>query len=645
MKNIKIENLYSYDFLSEVNASANGKKVLFTKTNANDEYNNYTQRLYYYDTKEEEVFPLTSKGNERSAVFTKNDEILFSTALENKDGTKFYEMSLKGGEAKEAFTIPSKTTSVKLIEGDNYLITIPKKVGNEKPSEKNRAEEGKDFYIFDEIPFWANGRGVTNKIRNTLAIYNSKTNEIKTVSEKFMNVMGANLSEDKTKLLFWGPIYTDMMPKHHVLFEYHIASGYLREVVGKDRYGFHQAFYFNGKIVFEGSDKKNNSSQNPELCWVDENNNVSHFVYLDGSMGSSVGSDMSFGGGKNLQVVGDRIYCLFTLWGDSYLSYLDTNGNLFHVNKTKGAVNCFDIVDGVAYCISLRDNKPTELYSINLETGKEKQLSNFSDEFIKNHTVVIPEYFTFTSKEGHELEGWVLKPTNYKEGEKYPGILSMHGGPKVAFGSLYNHEMQVLANAGYFVFYTNPRGSSGRGEDFSRLVGKLGETDYNDFMEFTDEVLNRYNDIDGDRIGITGGSYGGFMANWMIGNTNRFKAAVSQRSISNYFSKCLTTDIGYYHNLSQVDASPWENTEKMWHHSPLKYVNNATTPTLFIQSDEDYRCWMSEPLQMFTNLRQRGVPSKIALFHKENHELSRSGKPHNRISRLRECLEWFNKYL
>ncbi len=644
MKNIKIENLYSYDFLSEVNASTDGKKILFTKTNANEEYNNYTQRLYYYNVKEKEVFPLTSKGNEKSATFIKDNEIIFSTALENKEGTKFYSMSLKGGEAKETFTIPKKISSIKLIKDDLYLITIPTKL-DKKETEKNKAEEGKDYLIFDEIPFWANGMGVSNKLRNTLAIYNSKTNEIKTISEKFMNVMGANLSEDKTKLLFWGPIYTDMMPAHHNLFEYNIGSGYIKEVVKKDKFSIFRAVYFNDKIMFEGSTKNDNSSQNPELYWVDENNNITEFVYLDGMLGTSVGSDMSFGGGKNLQVIGDKLYCTFTVWGDSYLSYLDTNGQLHHINKTKGAVLSFDIVDNKAYVIALRDNKPTELYSINLEDGTEKQLTHFSDEFLNTHSVIAPDYFVFTSKEGHELEGWVLKPVNYKEGEKYPGILSMHGGPKAAFGSVYNHEMQMFANAGYFVFYTNPRGSSGRGEEFSRLVGKLGETDYNDFMEFTDEVLKRYQDIDENRIGITGGSYGGFMANWMIGNTDKFKAAISQRSISNYFSKCLTTDIGYFHNLSQVAASPWDNPEKMWHHSPLKYVSNATTPTLFIQSDEDYRCWMSEPLQMFSNLRQRGIPSKIALFHKENHELSRSGKPHNRINRLKECLEWFNKYL
>ena len=131
-------------------------------------------------------------------------------------------------------------------------------------------------------------------------------------------------------------------------------------------------------------------------------------------------------------------------------------------------------------------------------------------------------------------------------------MLEIHGGPKAIFGTVYHHEMQVLASRGYFVFYTNPRGSDGRGEEFANITGKLGTIDYQDLMEFTDEVVRRYPDLDENRMACCGGSYGGFMVNWMIGHTDRFHAACAQRSISNYMSKCLTTDIGYYHNLAQM---------------------------------------------------------------------------------------------
>ena len=221
----------------------------------------------------------------------------------------------------------------------------------------------------------------------------------------------------------------------------------------------------------------------------------------------------------------------------------------------------------------------------------------------------------------------------------------MHGGPKVTFGGIFHHEMQCFANMGYFVFYTNPRGSDGRGEDFANITENLGYIDFDDFMEFADVVCERYSDIDDKRIGICGGSYGGFMCNWMVGHTNRFAAAASQRSISNYLTKAFCTDNGYYHNMSQLGTTPWHDFETVWEHSPLKCAPSATTPTLFIQADEDYRCWMGDAVQMFTALKMNGTDARMVLFHGENHELSRSGKPENRLTRLQEIGDWFEKYL
>lgn len=164
-------------------------------------------------------------------------------------------------------------------------------------------------------------------------------------------------------------------------------------------------------------------------------------------------------------------------------------------------------------------------------------------------------------------------------------------------------------------------------------------------MKFTDEAVLKYDFIDGDSLGVTGGSYGGFMTNWIIGHTDRFKAAASQRSISNWISKFCTTDIGYYFAGDQNLGNPWDNTEKLWEHSPLKYADKVKTPTLFINSNEDYKCWMAEGLQMFTALKYHDVEARLCLFKGENHELSRSGKPKHRLRRLNEITKWFDSYL
>ncbi len=164
-------------------------------------------------------------------------------------------------------------------------------------------------------------------------------------------------------------------------------------------------------------------------------------------------------------------------------------------------------------------------------------------------------------------------------------------------------------------------------------------------MDFTDEALREYTDIDTSRVGVTGGSYGGFMTNWIIGQTDRFKVACAQRSIANWTSFEGTTDIGYFFAPDQTAANHSENWAKQWEQSPLRNADKAKTPTLFIHSEEDYRCWMVEALQMFTALKMHNVPARMCLIKGENHELSRSGKPRNRIKRMEEILNWMNSYL
>ncbi|MBQ4093842.1 MAG: S9 family peptidase [Oscillospiraceae bacterium] len=285
------------------------------------------------------------------------------------------------------------------------------------------------------------------------------------------------------------------------------------------------------------------------------------------------------------------------------------------------------------------ENKLAELYLCG------EQVTDFNGEWLASHSAVTPEYHSFTATDGFEIHGFAMKPAGYEAGKKYPAILHIHGGPRTVFGSVFHHEMQVWANAGYFVFYCNPRGSDGRGNEFGDINGKYGTVDYENIMQFTDEMLQKYPDVDRFRVGVTGGSYGGFMTNWIIGHTGRFAAAASQRSISNWIAFEHTSDIGPFFTPNNQATTTREDVDKMWWHSPLKYADNCTTPTLFIHSDSDYRCWMVEGLSMFTALKMHGCEARMCLFKGETHELSRSGKPQNRIRRMEEILGWMDKYL
>ncbi len=354
---------------------------------------------------------------------------------------------------------------------------------------------------------------------------------------------------------------------------------------------------------------------------------------------------MSLGAGRTWAAAGEKLYTFRLNHGDTELLCFDKNGD-FHAVASFEGIAAFDISDADAYLVAFREHRPQELYRQPLDSSTAERLTTFHDGFLASHQVSRPEHITFCSRTGEEIDGWVIKPPDYVPGKKYPGILNIHGGPKAAYSAQYYHEMQLLAAPGRFVFYTNPHGSDGRGQDYFNMVGKWGTIDYQDFMDFTDEVLRCYPDIDPECLGVCGGSYGGYMTNWIIGHTQRFKAACAMRCISNFVSSVLTCDKGYlFLSEHMKGATPWKDADFLWEKSPLKYVGNVTTPTLFIHSDTDYRCRMDESLQMFTSLKQQGVHSKVLLIHNECHELNRSGKPHSRLARLQALCGWFSQYL
>lgn len=204
--------------------------------------------------------------------------------------------------------------------------------------------------------------------------------------------------------------------------------------------------------------------------------------------------------------------------------------------------------------------------------------------------------------------------------------------------------MQALRSLGYYVFCCNPTGSDGRGAAFGDVSGRWGTVDYDDVMRFTDTVLARCPGLDEKRLCVFGGSYGGYLTNWIIGHTDRFCCAISDRSISNCPSKDVTGDNGLHFGRMHMKSNVYENPEYMWDRSPLKYAYQVKTPTLFIHGEADTRCHLSQAMMMFTAIREAGVPARMAIFKGETHELCRTGRPRNRLRRLNEVQKWLQTY-
>ncbi|MCF6465239.1 S9 family peptidase [Clostridium sp. Cult2] len=664
MENLRLDDFTKYKFLSGIQYSPNGKNLAFLLHEMDVEENKYLSNIYVYNMEKGKSFKLTSGKGENSFLFKDEDTILFPALRDKKDKSRkekgedltcYYEISLLGGEANKVFEIPLNVTKIEILDDNNFILTalydynkpsLENLSEDEKKKAHKRIEEEKDYEVLDEIPFWFNGQGFINKKRNRLYIYNVKENALTPITDEFTNVESVKLNQDKSKAILITNSFIDKMHIKSDLYIYNMEDNSLEKITHDDPFNYSYADFLEDKIIFTGSHMENYGlNENDYIYIMDKNGNTKVITPkdFDSSLWNSVGSDCRYGGSTNRKVDGEYLYFITTEYNSSYINRIDTSGNIEKLTIEKGSVDGFDVLDGKIAFIGLRDYKLQEVYK--LDNYEEKQLTCFNEWVMEEKKISLPERLTFETENGITIEGWVIKPVDFDENKKYPGILDIHGGPKTVYGEVFFHEMQYWANEGYAIFFCNPRGSDGRGDDFANIRGKYGTIDYDDLMKFTDIVLENYPFIDKDRLGVTGGSYGGFMTNWIIGHTNRFKAAASQRSISNWISKFATTDIGYYFVDDQQGSTPWEDMDKLWFHSPLKYANKVMTPTLFIHSEEDYRCWMAEGLQMFTALKYHGVESRLCLFKGENHELSRSGKPKHRIRRLKEITDWFHRYL
>ena len=288
---------------------------------------------------------------------------------------------------------------------------------------------------------------------------------------------------------------------------------------------------------------------------------------------------------------------------------------------------------------------PGQLLLHNLDRNTTKTLVNINQEMLQGLDLGTVEEVWFKGADNNDLQGWILKPPEFNPQKSYPAILEIHGGPLVQYGNIFMHEFFYLAAQDYIVFFCNPRGGQGYGEDHARAMhGAWGTVDYEDLMSWTDYVSTKPY-IDSGRLGVTGGSYGGYMTNWIIGHTRRFKAAVTQRSVSNLISMWGSSDFNWSFQEIFDDKSPYESIEVLWQCSPMKHIGSAKTPTLVIHSEQDLRCPLEQGEQVYVALKKLGVDTELVLFPEEPHGLSRGGRTDRRIVRLKSILNWCERYL
>jgi len=286
-----------------------------------------------------------------------------------------------------------------------------------------------------------------------------------------------------------------------------------------------------------------------------------------------------------------------------------------------------------------------DVYSSAIDSLHERKLSNHNAALWSTLALAPVQRVAYKGADGWPVDGFLVKPLNWQPGRTYPLVVSIHGGPAGQYGVDWFHEFQVYAAHGWAVFFTNPRGSTGYGRAFQRgIENEWGGKDYVDIMNGLDAAIASNTWIDTTKIGVTGGRYGVYMTNWIVGRTNRFKAAVTLRSISNFVSDDGTRD-GAYGHKRDFGGDIFENLDFYWKSSPLAYAKNVKTPTLILHSDDDQRVPLEQGEQWFRALQHFHVPSEFVIFPRENHDLTRNGEPKHLVESLKWQVYWFDRYL
>jgi len=638
---VRPEDLRKFIFVSDPQMSPDGSKVAYVHTSIDYKENDYVKHIWVHDvvTGRDKQFTSGAGKDSYPRWSPSGDQLLFlSTGRSPGSKAELYLISTSGGEAKQVASLETGVMAPKWSPDGKRILFSSRVWEPEKPDT--------DVVVINRIWFKLNGVGLFAGKRVHLFTVRASGGKPKQVTRGEFDVAAYDWSPDGKEIAYVTNKDPDQDISHVKDIYVTSAKGGEPRKITESAHEINKISWSKHGIAYYGSDFHARGATNIDLYVMQPGEPPVNLIKeFDRSLSRGIGSDLRVASpeeGPVWSLDGKEIY---------FLTGEVPHSNIYKVSVDGGKVTQLTMgvtVDGFSFSsdfqhlayVAMTAVEPCELY-----VDGEK-VTGFNTRHLKKLLISRPEQYTWVNEVGDLIHGWVMKPAGFKEGEKYPTILQIHGGPLGIYGDAIYHEFQVLTSAGYVVIYTNPRGSAGYGEEYAAtLNGRHGTVDYRDVLDFVLDAVKRFEFIDGERLGVTGGSYGGYLTNWIITQTDLFKAAVACRSTCNRHSHHGYSDLGFKHGESGNMGYPWRDEEKLLKQSPIRYAKNVKTPLLLIHSENDLRCTIQQAEEFFVALRELGVDTEMVRFPDENHELSRSGKPKHREERLRHILRWFDKYL
>ncbi|MFP3952182.1 MAG: S9 family peptidase [Candidatus Bathyarchaeia archaeon] len=642
--------------VGDTRVSPDGTSVIFTYSEVNMDDDKYDIQIWMMDLREERPRQFTySTENSTSPRWSPDGKMIaFTSNRPSKEDTK--EEEKKEKKKAQLFVIPAAGGEARQVTQAEEGIQSPEWSPDNKtimflsPVFKGeKANEDSDVKVIRRMKYKHDGKGFSvGKYVHLFVV--TEDGETRQLTDGLYDVEAAAWSPDGERIAFIANMEEDA-DKSFFRDIYTVpVEGGEPELLLKG-FGRLQTLKWSpcGKyIAFIGRE-----IEDPSLVW--HKNSELYVIPSEGGEPRCLTEDFDRTVARTEPIWSPdskQVYVTFPNNGSSHIYGVSMEGEVEAITEGNFTVNSFTLDDsGRVFAFNASSHvKPAELYI--RDEDSQREVTDMNSGILEELRISEPEEFWFTASDGVDVQGWIVKPHDCEEGERYPTLIEIHGGPRSAYGFKFDsaeHEFQVLADNGYVVVYTNPRASIGYGEQFAGLIsGHWGERDYKDVMEATDYVIENYDYIDPDRVGVLGGSYGGFMTNWIIGHTNRYKAAVTQRSISNWYSFHGTSDIGWMtlptHELIN-GKDPWEDHELCMEKSSITYVENMETPLLIIHSENDYRCPIEQGEQLYIALKKLDKTVEFVRFPDEPHGLSRTGKPKHRLERLQHIIRWFDRHL
>jgi len=650
LRGITAEDYFAFEFLSDPHLSPDGKIVAYVVTKIDRAQNRRNSSIWMVATDgSRPPWQLTTSPQSASSPRWSPDgqSLAFTSARPDNQASagsaeqprpQVYVLSMVGGEARRVTSLKNGVSNFQWSPDGNRLVVVSR-IG---PSDgRTESKDRSDVRHYKNSSYKFNDSGWFDDRRTHLWVVDIKAGNAKQITEgDDWNDSDPQWSPDGTKLAFVsnrsGKEYEDN--RNSDVWVISATGGSLTKISDHDESDNSPRWSPDGRtIAFTG---ELHDRDHPKVFLAPASGGAPSVLAANGLDLIPTGLEWASDG--------KSIYFESGVKGEFQLFRIDlAKKTSEQISSGSRAVRNADFnarTNTRVYMVN--DFKHLDdLYASDLNGSNERKLTNLNEALWKQVRLADVERFSYKSADNWDIDGFLVKPIGWEADKKYPLILSVHGGPAGQYGVDWYHEFQVYAAKGYAVLFTNPRGSTGYGQKFERgIAGEWGGKDYVDVMNGVDAAIQRYPWIDTQRMGVTGGSYGGFMTNWIVGHTNRFKAAVTLRSVVNFISDEGTRD-GAYGHTTDFDGDLFDKFDLFWDRSPLKYAKNVKTPTLILHSDNDFRVPIEQGEQWFRALKHFGVTTEIVMFPRENHNLTRTGEPKHLVESLNWQLYWFDRFL